>query len=242
MRHQQNIRADVAGMAADLEHDSQFLIMEPNRLGQFVAAQMALRSLTEAEVFDGQGRILARSGLTASFELQPLPETAMQQANSGDVAILTSDNDDRVRALIKLPTFGDVYLYVGRFVDPTVIAHMQQTQSAVAQYEKLEGERSQFQFALSVLFLMVGLLLLTGAVWVGLSFATRMARPVGLLAGGGEQVRAGDLIARMPEGHAAMTSSARLSRAFNHAARISWKRNAANLIAANRQLDERRRF
>ncbi len=68
--HQNTIRADVSSMAADLERDSQFLIMEPQRFGQMVEAQAALRSLTEAVVFDGEGRILARSGLTASLELE----------------------------------------------------------------------------------------------------------------------------------------------------------------------------
>jgi len=238
--HQQTIRADVASMAADLDRDSQLLIMEPQRLGQIVAAQAALRSLTEAVVFDGQGRILARSGFTASLELEPLSENALRQADSGDVAILTGDNDDRVRALIKLPQFGDVYLYVGRFVDPTVISHMQQTQSAVAQYEKLEGERTQFQFALSVVFLIVGLLLLTGAVWMGLRFATRMARPISLLAAAAEQVRGGDLSARVPEGHSDDEFGS-LSRAFNRMTnQLATQRG--ELIAANRQLDERRRF
>jgi two-component system, NtrC family, nitrogen regulation sensor histidine kinase NtrY len=238
--HQNNIRADVAGMAADLERDSQFLIMEPQRFGQMVTAQAALRSLTEAVVFDGEGHILARSGLTASLELERVPDSAMQQANAGNIAVLTSDNDDRVRALVKLPQFGDVYLYVGRFIDPTVIAHMQQTQSAVAQYQKLEGERSQFQYALSVLFLVVGLLLLTGAVWVGLTFATRMARPLSSLAAAAEQVRAGDLSARVPEGDRDDEFGS-LSRAFNRMTH-QLETQRADLVAANRQLDDRRRF
>jgi two-component system, NtrC family, nitrogen regulation sensor histidine kinase NtrY len=238
--HQQNIRVDVVSMAEDLNRDSQFLTVEPQRLGQVVAAQAALRSLTEAVVFDAQGRILARSGLTAALELEPLPDTAIHQADSGDVAILTSDNDDRVRALIKMPQFGDVYLYVGRFVDPTVIAHMQQTQSAVAQYERLEGERSKFQFALAILFLTVGLLLLTGAVWIGLSFATRMARPISSLAAAAEQVRGGDLSARVPEGHSDDEFGS-LSRAFNRMTH-QLESQRGELIAANSQLDERRRF
>jgi two-component system nitrogen regulation sensor histidine kinase NtrY len=238
--HQNTIRADVSSMAADLEHDSQFLIMEPQRFGQLVAAQAALRSLTEAVVFDGEGHILARSGLTASLELEPVPEGAMQQADAGNIAVLTSDNDDRVRALIKMPQFGDVYLYVGRFIDPTVIAHMQQTQSAVAQYRKLESERSQFQFALSVLFLVVGLLLLTGAVWAGLTFATRMALPISSLAAAAEQVRGGDLSARVPEGDSDDEFGS-LSRAFNRMTH-QLETQRAELIAANRQLDERRRF
>jgi two-component system nitrogen regulation sensor histidine kinase NtrY len=238
--HQNTIRADTASMAADLERDSQFLIMEPQRFGQMVAAQAALRSLTEAVVFDGEGHILARSGLTAALELEPVPDSAMQQADAGNIAVLTSDNDDRVRALVKLPQFGDVYLYVGRFIDPTVIAHMQQTQSAVAQYQKLESERSQFQFALSVLFLVVGLLLLTGAVWTGLSFATRMARPISSLAAAAEQVRAGDLSARVPEGDSDDEFGS-LSRAFNRMTH-QLETQRGELIAANRQLDERRRF
>jgi two-component system, NtrC family, nitrogen regulation sensor histidine kinase NtrY len=238
--HQNTIRADVAGMAADLERDSQFLIMEPQRFGQAVAAQAALRSLTEVVVFDGEGHILARSGLTASLELQPLPQSAMAQADSGNIAVLTSDNDDRVRALVKLSQFGDVYLYVGRYIDPTVISHMQQTQSAVAQYQRLEGERSQFQYALSVLFLVVGLLLLTGAVWVGLGFATRMARPISSLAAAAEQVRAGDLTARVPEGDR-QDEFGLLSRAFNRMTH-QLETQRTELVAANRQLDERRRF
>ena len=237
--HQNTIRADVSSMAADLSRDSQFLIVEPERFGQMVEAQAALRSLTEAVVFDGEGRILARSGLTASLELEAVPEGAIQQANAGNIAVMTSDNDDRVRALIKLPDFGDVYLYVGRFIDPTVIAHMQQTQSAVAQYQKLEGERSQFQYALSILFLVVGLLLLTGAVWAGLTFATRMARPISSLAAAAEQVRGGDLTARVPEGGDDEFGS--LSRAFNRMTH-QLETQRGELVAANRQLDDRRRF
>src|SRR5579885_1278888 len=213
--HQQAIRADVTGMASDLNREAPILSINPARLKQIVEAQAALRSLNEALVFDTDGRILARTGLSFALQLQPVPEWALQQARAGDVAILTSDNDDRVRALIRLERFGNVYLYVGRFVDPTVIGAMQQTQRAVAQYEQLEGERSDYQIAFSMLFFAVGVLLLTGAVWVGLSFATRMARPISHLIAAAERVRAGNLAARVPVGQG---------------------------VEENRQLDQRRRF
>jgi two-component system, NtrC family, nitrogen regulation sensor histidine kinase NtrY len=165
---------------------------------------------------------------------------AIRQADSGDVVVMTSDNDDRVRALVRLPAFGNVYLYVGRFVDATVLNHMEQTQRAVADYNKLEGERSSFQVAFSWLFLAVGFLLLTGAVWVGLSFATKMARPISSLIAAAEQVRGGDLAARVPEGESDEEFGS-LSRAFN---RMTHQLEAqqGELMEANRQLDERRRF
>ncbi|HXY97212.1 MAG TPA: PAS domain-containing sensor histidine kinase [Steroidobacteraceae bacterium] len=238
--HQQTIRADVVSMANDLDRDAVFLSVNPQRLSQMVAAQAALRSLTEAMVFDRDGRLLARTGFSLSLLLEPVPDWAMRQADTGDVAVMTSDNDDRVRALMRLPAFGAVYLYVGRFVDPTVLNHMEQTQRAVAQYERMEGERSSFQIAFSLLFLAVGVLLLTGAVWVGLSLATKLARPISSLVVAAEQVRSGDLAARVPEGGDDVEFGS-LSRAFN---RMTHQLQAqqSELIEANRQLDERRRF
>ncbi len=238
--HQQTIRADVASMASDLDRDAAFLSVNPARLNQIVAAQAALRSLSEAVVFAADGRLLARTGFSLSLELEPIPEWAIHQADSGDVAVLTGDNDDRVLALIRLPAFGNAYLYVGRFVDPTVLSHMEQTQTAVKDYNKLEGERSSFQTAFSLIFLAVGFLLLTGAVWVGLSFATHMARPISSLIAAAEQVRGGDLTARVPEGEGDEEFGS-LRRAFN---RMTHQLQAqrSELVEANRQLDQRRRF
>jgi two-component system nitrogen regulation sensor histidine kinase NtrY len=238
--HQETLRADVVSMASDLNREATFLSVNPARLNQIVNAQAALRSLTEAVVFNGQGRILARSGFSLALELEPVPQWALDQARNGDVAVLTSDTDDRVRALIRLERFGDVYLYVGRFIDPVVLSHVKQTQSAVAQYDKLEGERSEYQVAFSMVFFAVGLLLLTGAVLVGLSFATKLARPVSSLIAAAEQVRGGDLTARVPEGDTDEEFSS-LSRAFNRMTN-QLQSQQSELIEANRQLDQRRRF
>ena len=238
--HQQTIRADVVGMANDLNRDANFLSLNPARLNEIVRAQAALRSLSEAIVFDGDGHLMARSGFSFALELQPVPDWAMAAARTGDVAVMTNDNDDRVRALVRLDRFGDVFLYAGRFIDPAVIAHVNQTQSAVEQYERLEGQRSDYQIAFSVLFFAVGLLLLTGAVWVGLSFATRMARPISFLVAAAERVRSGDLSARVPAGDSDEEFGS-LSRAFNRMTH-QLQTQQSELIEANRQLDQRRRF
>jgi two-component system, NtrC family, nitrogen regulation sensor histidine kinase NtrY len=238
--HQQTIRADVVSMASDLNRDAPFLTVNPQRLNQIVGAQAALRSLNEAVVFDADGRILARSGFSLALQLEPVPDWAVRQADSGDVAVMTSDNDDRVRALVRLDRFGEVYLYVGRFVDPAVLLHMKQTQDATNEYKQLEGQRSNFQTAFSLMFVAVGLLLLTGAVLVGLRFATKLARPISSLVAAAEQVRAGDLAARVPEG-AADEEFGSLSRAFNRMTH-QLQTQQSELIEANRQLDQRRRF
>src|SRR5260221_13341973 len=132
--HQQVIRADVLAMASDLNREAYILNFNQARLAQVVRTQAALRSLNEAEVFDSSGRVLARSGFSLSLEFGLIPEWAMLQARNGDVAIVTGDNDDRVRALVRLAPFPRAYPYIARFVRGPGLAHMEQTQRAAAQY------------------------------------------------------------------------------------------------------------
>jgi two-component system nitrogen regulation sensor histidine kinase NtrY len=238
--HQNTIRADVAAMATDLNQEATFLLLNPQRLAQVVQTQATLRNLSEAVVFDGSGRVLARTGFSFALEFEPVPEWAMQRARAGNIAVVTSDNDDRVRALVRLEGFGDAYLFVGRFVDPQVLTHMEHTQRAVAQYERLESERSGFQVTFALIFLVVALLFLVAAVWVGIMLASQLARPVSELVTAAERVRAGDLTSRVPEGEADGELEI-LSRAFNRMThRIEVQQG--ELVEANRQLDDRRRF
>ncbi len=238
--HQQAIRADVLAMANDLNRDSVQLALNPQHLQQVVSAQAALRGLTEAMVFDRAGNTLARSSLSFTLGFEPVPDDAIHLADTGDVAIMTNDSDDRVRALVRLNQFGDVYLYVGRFIEPRVLNHMEETQRAAALYEQMEGQRSGFQITFALIFMMVAMLFLVAAVAIGIHFAAQFAGPISRLITAAEQVRGGDLAARVPEGEKD-DELASLSRAFN---RMTYQIESQQreLREANRQLDERRRF
>jgi two-component system nitrogen regulation sensor histidine kinase NtrY len=86
----------------------------------------------------------------------------------------------------------------------------------------------------------VALLFLVAAVAIGIHFATQLAEPISRLVTATEQIRGGDLAARVPEGEKD-DELASLSRAFN---RMTYQIESqqTELREANRQLDERRRF
>ena len=111
---------------------------------------------------------------------------------------MTDDKEERVRALVRLDEFSDLYLYVGRFIEPQVLAHRSETQLAAAQYEQLEGQRSGFQITFSVIFIVVAMLFLAAAVSIGVNFAAQLAEPISQLVGAAERVRAGDLVGARP--------------------------------------------
>ena len=154
--------------------------------------------------------------------------------------MLTTDNDERVRALIRLDRYFDAYLYIGHYVDSRVLIHADETNSAVAEYQRLQDEREGIQITFALIFIVVALLLLLAAVWIALLFAGRLSGPVSSLVRAAERVRIGDLTSRVPEGPADDEIGS-LSRAFNRMiSQLAAQR--AELITTNSQLDERRRF
>ena len=239
--HQQTIRGDILAMARDLSRAAPVFLNDPERLRQIVATQGALRSLSEAAVFDSTGRALARwNNLGFNLFDEPVPIWALDRARQGEPVLMTTEADDRIRALVKLDRFVDVFLYVSRFVEPGVLAHIERTRSAVKKYEELEGKRSSIEITFAMMFVLVALLLLMAAIWVGLNFATRLAKPISELVSAAERVRGGDLAARVDEADEA-DEIGTLSRAFN---RMTEQLDAqrSGLVEANRQLDERRHF
>ncbi len=238
--HRQVIRADTMAMAGDLDRQATMLLTDPGAFEKVVQTQSILRNLSEAVVFDTQGRILARSGLTFSLEFEDVPMEAMRNAESGDVVVMTGGNDDRVRALVKLSNFVGTFLYVGRMVDPKVLSHVTSTRRASEDYASLQTRYSSLQVTFMMIFVVVGLVLLTLAIWFGLILARQLVTPISTLINTADQVRAGDLSARVPE-EKTLQEFDYLARAFNRMTK-QLQEQQNELLEANRQMDRRRRF
>ena len=242
--HGRAINADAVSMATEVDRQLSLFGARPERLNRLVGTQAALRSLSEAIILTRDGQILARGGISMALVFNPRvpPDWALNAADRGEVVIVTAESDDRVRALVALDQFEGGYLVVERFIDPRVLAHMDQSATAVRVYQQLEGERSRMIVTFATIFLVVALLLLTAAVWVGLAFANRLTAPIGRIIAAAEQVGHGDLSARVAEPDPERSDEVGvLASSFNRmTSQLDRQRRA--LLDANRQLEERRRF
>ena len=237
--HRQNITGDALAMAIDLNRQAPFLMARPKQLMKFVQAQAAIRNLTEVVVFETSGKVLAKTGLSLTFDFEPFPETAFQKARNGEVATLTSEVD-RVRAIVRLDSFVDAYLYVGRFVDPEILSYIDNTKQATAEYNLLQGKRVDVQITFALIFAIVALLLLFSAIWVGLNLATQLADPVSRLITASEQISEGDLSIRISN-TTDIGEFSLLNSAFNRMTH-QLEVQRGDLIEAHRIEDERRQF
>ncbi len=239
--HRNNIRGDALGMANDLNRAGAMLVNDPYTFAQVLQTQTVLRGLTEAIIFEPvTGQVIAGMGPMEGLGVELPPQSAVEQARNGDVAVLGSPDEDRVRAVVKLNATPMLMLLIGRPVDQEILNHMVRTEQAVTEYNRLDKNRTGLQISFALIFALVALLVLMAAVLIGLVLANQIARPIGGLILAAERVRGGDLSTRVPE-IASDDEVAGLSRAFNRmTGQLGSQRT--ELMDAYSQIDERRRF
>lgn len=244
--HQRHVAKDASLMAQDVVREFSHLVRNRQGFDRYLTLISSIRSLTEAIVFaknHDESRLLGRSNLTFALQFEVVPGWALAMANSGKVAVLNSEYHDRVRALIQLPGMHDIYLFVGRSVDPAVLEHLKKAEESFQQYNVLEGQRTGFELIVIIFFAVVALLLLGVSIWLGLVVAGQFILPIRHLIDASEKIRRGDLSVRVPEKKIKDDGDEfyLLSYSFNRMAR-QLEKQQRDLLLANEKLEERRRF
>ncbi len=239
--HNDAIRSDAINLAEDLSlaHAGELVIADPEEITRILLDQGTLNGLTEATLFDPVTQQVMASMAGSAAPAMP-PDQIMLKARSGEVAVLDSPDHTTVRAWILLRSPQLLMLEIARPVDPVILGHMQRTEEAVAEYDRLDRHRSGLQVTFVLIFALVALLVLAVAALIGLVLANQIARPLGALIVAAERVRTGDLAVRVSE-RGADDEVAGLSRAFNRMTdQLAAQRT--ELMSAYSQIDERRRF
>lgn len=245
--HKNLISADVWAMSAELNRNSRMYATNPHLYQQLLSKEARERYLADAVVFQSN-KILAKTSLSFSLAFERLPMDALKKAAQGNVVVLTDDDDELVRALVKLDGFSspysveqqDTFLLVGRFVDSKVIDHLEKTRGAATEYKRLQEGISDTQIKFSIVFVVVALLLLLVAAWVGIIFAVTIARPITEMVNATQRIKEGDFDVRVDEGPK-QDEIGTLTRAFNRMTE-QLGRQRDELITANHQIDARRHF
>ncbi len=238
--HHHVLRGDALAMATDLDRAGPYLASDPEHFQELVGTQAALRSLPVVYVINEQGRVIARAAVAGAPAIGlPSPEQ-FAAAKKGEAVLFTIDSVDQIRALVKLPSLEDTYLYVARPVDSRVLDHLAQTREAVNEYQSLEQRRITFQVTFALIYIAVALVTLLAAIWLGLWASNRIVDPIGKLVDASERISAGDLSARVEPGETGDELDM-LSSAFNRMTEQLESQRSA-LVDANYQFDQRRQF
>ncbi len=238
-RHQA-IRLDASAIAAEIVRATPLGVPDEVTLSRVLARVSEERRLVEVYILNSSGEIIARGPNSYLFLFTPPTEREFSATRPGEVYVFEDRSGGAVRALQPLPGVFDSFLYLVRPVDGEALRVLAETRSMVAQYQQLESQRGDMQLIFAFLYIGFAILILSAAIWFGIWFADRLARPIGRLAAAADRVAKGDLDARVNE-EKGDDEIAVLSRAFNRMTE-QVQRQRSSLLDANVQLDQRRRF
>ena len=240
--HVNQAELDAKAMALDLSRAAPLMKTNPRRFVELFGTQAFLRSIPEAVLVDGQGRVMAHAGMAVDAADIKVPGSdILTKALAEGQITLTESEASRLRAVV--PVAGlDAFLITARSVDPAVLEHVSRTRSAITDYRSMEQRRSSIEVTFAAFYILMSLLVVFSAMWLGMWFAERLVAPLSDLIGTAEKIGEGDLTARAVEDHKDRADEVGvLARSFNDmTSRI--EEQQTDLLRANEALDSRRRF
>lgn len=201
IEHKRNLRFEALTLANDIKNTFPGLSAPhenpdafQKNLNLYLSQQEEQRFFNELMIVrilpNGQD-IIGKSMLTFALEVDSISDTDLIAAQNNVVAV--REFGDRVRAIVTLDPFQHIYLLVGKFIDKKVLQHVEETRNAYSNYHHLETQKSGMEVTFLLLFSLITLLLLLCAVWVGLTFATIIVKPIGKLIQAADDVSHGNL-------------------------------------------------
>lgn len=238
--HGQVIRSDIVAMATDLDESWKSVRGNRTKFDQLLTSQTALRSLQMSYVFNADGVILAKAATEPNRFFQPPNNVVMATVDNNKVSIIPPGSTNELAAVKKLEKIPGAYLYVFRQVNHNVIKHLNRTKEHITAYKSLQKNRAGIQVAFGLMYVLIALILLLAAVWLGIWLANRIISPIRDLINAAQKVSQGDLDAQVPI-HKRDGDVGHLTSTFNNmTGQLRQQRD--NLMDANLTIDERRRF
>ncbi|HKR87096.1 MAG TPA: PAS domain-containing sensor histidine kinase [Phenylobacterium sp.] len=204
----------VTVMGADLNREGPRLRANPISQSRYLQLLASYHAFPAAYLIDREGRVLARaeSGDTPPYVVPP--PSSFKAADEGDISVRPVEQADLMRAVYRLRAYPDAYLYVVRPVEKGILNHLREAEGSLVAYREAASSRARIQAIFALSYAETALLVVLGAVWLGMAAASAISAPVARLVQAAGRVAGGDLSARV-DAEADPEEIAVLSRAFN---------------------------
>ncbi|MBI1198181.1 MAG: HAMP domain-containing protein [Phenylobacterium sp.] len=231
------IRDHVTLMATDLNREAGVLAEKPEGANEYLGALASYHAFAAAYLMDSKGHVLARA---ESEGAPPFVAPQPQAYAAADNEIYLPNFTDTMWAIYRLRGWPDAYLYVARPLQKGIMAHLREAEGSLVSYREVARNRARIQTIFALSYIETALLVLVGAVWLGLAAANAITAPIARLVQAAGRVAGGDLSARV-DADADPDEIAVLSRAFNSMTHDLQAQQEA-LRRAGEEAEERRRF
>ena len=228
-------------LASDLDRIRTFYDNDRDKFREFFSGRSRILGFTTSVLMSRDGEVQERADTGAPDPHVVTPEsTDFDDAKKNEPLCLVLDEGRTFVALRELANIENTFLYVARPVDPFAVDFPAQAVSLIALYESFDAHRRNIQIAFATMYVLLALVMLLSATWLGLSFAGRLVSPIRRLIAATDQVASGNLYVQVPVNRSE-GDLAHLGETFNKmTSELRLQQN--RLIVASNLIDERRLF
>lgn len=162
---------------------------------ELLGGQAQFRDFTRATIVSSNGAIISDWAADGALPFRTPQPKWFKDARDGAVGGIMDLTE--VIGFVHLEAYPDAFLYVSRPIPPELSQRLELIDSDLKRLRDAEAKRDSLAVVLTLSYVEAALLMLLGTAWLGMTAATRIAQPIGALAGAARAVRDGDLTVRM---------------------------------------------
>ena len=234
--HQHSLLIEAQAVSADPNVNSPTFFIDPESLKIVLNKEYNTRQLAEISIYNTDGTLVSYAG-----EMEPMTPTLEMidffKNPEGDGVGFKSLDNRRIVAIA--PINEDNFVVLSRWIDASVIARVDSTKEAYQEYYELRSQRDKVLLVFTLFLILLTVAILFGAVWAGLTLASRITKPVTSLVHATNKVSAGDFNVRVTPLNDDELGI--LTQSFNRMA-SQLESNTQLLEKKNKELNERRRI
>ena len=200
------------------------------------------RAANELAIISSNGNTLfaSKNSYFLPSNISPAEIFSQRQDINSPIVYLETDNN-RINVITPIIGHIGLYLYFSRYLDPVIIYNLKSVQQAVNDYNQAKKQSTGSGITFTMVFILVAIILLLLAVWLGINFANSITKPISILIGASERVSKGNLNFKIDINIDKNNEIYKLILSFNKMIKQLHDQRK-DLVMANEQIDDRRRF
>ena len=190
------IESDIILVAFDLNKNIQ-LSENKDAFQNYLNNQRLLRNLDQLHLINSKKELIMTAEGT---EYIPIDDRAINMVLNDDRPLkIINAFENYSGAIIKLPQYNNLFLYVVRYLDEDISNYLQESEEAVNFYYTVEDQSTGIKISFALIYVILVTLLLFLSITIAIRFSSRFFVSINNLITASEQIGKGDLSTKVPD-------------------------------------------
>jgi len=190
------IESDIVLAAFDLNKNIKLSDNKP-AFQNYLNNQRILRGLDQLHLINSKKELIMSAQDT---EYMPIDDRAINMVLNDDRPLkIINAFENYSGAIIKLPQYNNLYLYVIKYLDKDISKYLQESEEAINFYYTVEDQSTGIKISFALIYVILVTLLLFVSITIAIRFSSRFFVSINNLITASELIGKGDLNTKVPD-------------------------------------------